>query len=61
MIPAGTEIRDEEGNLIATVVEDIHPWTENSHKLFRLPNGEHPVPGEEMSAEVAAFLADRLA
>lgn len=60
MIPAGTEIRDAEGKLIVTVVEDIHPWTVNSHKLFRLPNGEHPAPGERMPYVVAEFFNDRL-
>ena len=56
MIPAGTEIRDADGNLIVAVVKDIHVGEANDHRSFRLPNGECPDEGGEMPKEVVDFL-----
>lgn len=60
MIKAGTEIRDRAGNVVVTVLVDLGPWSANDHRHFRMPNGEHPIPGEPMPVEVISYLSDHL-
>jgi hypothetical protein len=44
VIPAGTEFRDKNGELLVTVVSDIVPGAYIMATDFMLPDGKHPDP-----------------
>lgn len=56
MIKAGTEIRDGDGKLIATVVRDIHIGESLMATSFRLPDGNHPIGGTLIPTAVDEYL-----
>lgn len=53
---AGTEIRDADGNLVATLTCDIVRGQSVSETQFHLADGTVPIRGELMPAAVARFV-----
>lgn len=43
VLPAGTELRDEAGRLLATTTRDLRR-SSNRSEDFVLPDGQHPAP-----------------
>jgi hypothetical protein len=56
---AGTEIKDRDGNLVATLTRDVHIGEIVAANMFILPNGEHPKSGEIMPPAVWEFVNSR--
>lgn len=52
----GEEIRDTEGNLVATLARDVLSYEPISAEAFILPDGKHPVPGEAIPQAIWDFL-----
>lgn len=55
-IRAGTEIRDGDGKLIATIVHDMHEGDLLLPEYVRMADGTMPVIGEQMPQVVWDFI-----
>lgn len=53
---AGTQIRDDEGNLVATLTRDVFAHEIVSPEQFRLPDGSTPSKDAIMPRAVARFI-----
>ena len=55
----GTEIRDKNGNLLVTVVNDVFRYSIVNPKDFSLPDGTHPEPDTLVPEDVMKFFEAR--
>lgn len=53
---AGTEIRDENGALVATIIRDVYIGDPIGSADLVLPDGSHPIPGDLMPKAVVDFM-----
>lgn len=56
LVKAGTEIHDEYGNLVATVVYDLRKHDYVGSEQFKMADGHTPVEGEQMPKAVFDYL-----
>jgi len=52
LVKAGTEIKDADGNLVATIVQDLVAGDHLMPEYIRLADGRTPVKGEPMPKAV---------
>jgi len=56
VIKAGTEIRDEKGDLVATITRDCETGEIVSPDMFRMADGSTPLRGQLMPKAVYDFI-----
>lgn len=56
LVKAGTEIKDADGNLIATIVHDLNAGDHLMPEYIRMADGTTPVAGEPMPKAIWDYL-----